>query len=372
MKKAIAMSKGGKFSVYEGVQFTTVLIVSKVLYTSPSIVIKLTGTSSWYVSLISCIAATIFFSIICILLNGFPGKNLVEIYEAVLGTFIGKFIGFSFSAHLLYYTASILREFLEMIKVYNLPNTPTSVIIITYLSVCVLISYKGIESMVRIASISFYPIILVLFIILALALPYYDIDYIKPYLGYGFKTTLYVGVSRSSAYVEALILGTIITSLHSVRDCKRIGIISILLSGFIFSVASLCYLMTYQYTMGVENLSGIFELSRMVYYSRYAQRVESIFLFTWVIASLLTVSGGFYLSIRTYCQCFNIADHRPLLLPFALLTYVVALQPKSVSELINVNLKFIRQQSFLAAYGIPIFVLIIALIFKKNGENSNT
>ncbi|KZL89665.1 GerAB/ArcD/ProY family transporter [Clostridium magnum] len=366
------MSKGGKFSVYEGVLFTTVIIVSKTLYTSPSIVVKLTGTASWYVTLISCVTAVILFSIICILLNRFPGKNLIEIYEGVLGNLVGKIVGFSFSAHLLYYAASVLREFLEMIKVYNLPHTPPSVIIITYLSVCTLINYKGIESMLRIATISFYPIIFGIFIILALALPYYHIDYIKPYLGYGFKKTLYVGFFRSSAYAEVLILPTIITSLYSVKDCKRIGVISILLSGFIFSVTSLCYLMTYQYTMGVENLSGIFELSRMIYYSRYAQRMESIFLFAWVIFSLLTVSSGFYLSIRIYCQNFHITDPRPLLLPFALLTYVVALQPKSISELIDVNLKFIRQQSFFAAYGVPIFVLIIALIFRKKDQNSST
>lgn len=365
------MNKGGKFSVYEGVLFTTTIIVSKILYTSASVVVKQTGTAAWYSTLVSCITTIILFSLVCTLMNRFPGKGLEKVFEAVLGKILGKISGLFFSGYILYYAASSLREFLEMIKVYNLPDTPPSVIMITFMAVSVLFSYKGIESIVRIASINFYMILFGLFIILAMAFPYYDLDYIKPYFGYGFKETLYVGFLRSSAYEEVLTLPIIMTSIHSVKDCKKIGTISVLLAGLIFSITFLCYLMAYRYTMGSENLSGIFQLSRIIYFSRYLQRVESVFLFAWVISSLITVSTAFYLSIRVYCQSFDIANHRPILLPFALLMYVVALQPKSVSELIDVNLRFIRQYSLYLNYGVPILVLIIALIFRKKERNSN-
>lgn len=204
-----------------------------------------------------------------------------------------------------------------------------------------------------------------------LAYPYYDADYLKPYLGYGIKETLLVGALRSSAYQEVLVLPIIVISMHSLKDFKKIGIVSIVLSGLIFSICFLCYLMAYQYTMGRENLSGMFALSRIIYFNRYVQRVESIFLFAWVISSVITVSTAFYSSVRVYCQCFNIKNHRPILLPFSLLLYVVALQPKNITELIGVNLRFVRQYSVFLNFGIPILVLFIAMILKKKENSSN-
>lgn len=365
------MSKGGKFSTYEGTLFMTIIIFSKILYTSPAVVVKQVGTACWYSTLISCATAIILFLLVCVLLNRFPGKNLEKIFEAVLGKVLGKICGLLFSLYILFYAASNLREFLDVIKVYNLPDTPPSAIMISFIAVSMLIAYKGIESIVRASSISFYFIIFGLIIILLMASPYYNFDYIKPYFGYGLKKSLYVGLLRSSAYEEVLTLAIVITSLHGVNDCKKIGVTSLILTGIIFSISFICYLAAYQYTMGSENLSGMFQLSRTIYYSRYVQRVESIFLFIWVIASLLTTSTAFYLSIRVYCQSFGIKDHRPLMLPFALLMYATSLQPKNVSELININLLFIRQYSCYLNFGLPILVLIVSLILRKKEGGGN-
>lgn len=359
------MTKGGKLSVYEGVMFITLIIVSKILYTSTPVVVKQVGTAAWYMTLVSCIVSIIFFLFVSVLMNRFPGKNLVEIHEAVIGKVAGKIACVILSGGLTFSAASVLREFVEMIKVYNLPDTPPSVISITFIAVIMLLSHKGLESIVRISCINFYPIIFGLCIILVLAMPYYNFDYLKPYFGYGLKKTLYVGFLRSSAYQEFMTLTAIVASIHSIKEFRKIGVISIALAGIIFSISFICYVMTFQYTMGKENLSGIFQLSRMIYYNRYFQRIESIFLFTWVISALITVATGFYISIRVYCQCFEIEDHKPIIPAFALLMYVVALTPKSISELFGKNMYYLRQYSGFFVYGMPILLLIISLVFRK-------
>ncbi|OPJ55736.1 GerAB/ArcD/ProY family transporter [Clostridium oryzae] len=364
------MNKGGKFSTYEGILFVTITIVSKILYTSTPAVVKQAGTAAWYSTLISCAAAILQYWLMCKLIDRFQGKDLVEVTELVLGKFIGKIMGVLLSGYVVYYAATNLREFLEMIKAFNLPSTPPSVIMITFISVCVLIAYKGLETIVRISYVNFFVIITALIIILLLAIPYYDIDYIKPYFGYGFTKTLSLGFLRSSAYEEVTLLLMINRSLHN-SDYKKIGIVSLILSGIIFSISLLCYLMAYGYDMGRENFSGIFQLSRIIYYNRYIQRVESIFLFAWVISSLLTVSTAFYTSVRVYCQSFEISDHKPILAPFAMIMYALTLQPKNVSELMDINLLVVRQYSMLLTFVFPILVLLIAVIFRKKGIDSN-
>jgi spore germination protein (amino acid permease) len=370
-KERIAVIKGGKISAYEGVKFITLLIMSKILYTSPSVLVKSVGTAAWYSTIISCIVSIIFFLLLCILMKRFPGKNLIEVFEAVLGELIGKSSGVIFSGFLIYYTASGMREFVEMIKVYNLPDTAISVILITFMAVIMLTSFKEFKNIIRLSCLNFYPIMFGLFLILVLAIPYYNVDYLKPYFGYGIKKSMYIGFLRASAYQEFMTLPIIISSIHNYKDFKKIGLISIVISGVIFSATFICYLMVFQYTLGRENLSGIFQLSRIIYYSRYFQRIESIFIFIWVIASLLNASTSFYLSMRLYCQSFKIPDHRPLIPAFALLTYVVALMPKNISELIGRNMLFIRQYSAIFVYGLPLLVLMLALVFKKKGESNN-
>jgi len=255
-----------------------------------------------------------------------------------------------------------------MIKAYNLPYTPTSLIMITFLSVSILGVHLGLESIARLSYLVFYSIVFGLLLLYLLATSNYNIGHLSPYLGYGIKNTLYYGFLRSSAYEEVFWFAVIINSLQGYKNFKKVGILSLVFSGVIISISLLCYILTFGYNMGQESLSGIFQLSRLIYYNRFFQRVESIFLFTWVISSLISISFSLYISISMYCKIFNIKKHGPLLLPIALLTYVVAILPQNLSEVIQRNMVIIREYSFILVFGVPILVLLISLIMRKKGE----
>ncbi len=358
----------GTFGLYEAVCLTSIMMVTKIFYTSISLIIKIEGTSGWYGTIISCLTSLFLFSLIYILMKRFPNRDFTQIFELVLGRFVGKLLTLFFAAYLLFYAASNLREFIEMIKAYNLPYTPPSVLIFGFIAVCCIIAYYGLEGIARISGIFYIPVIIGIVIILILASPYYVTDYLKPYLGFGIKKTVITGLLRSSAYDEVIILAFIINSIHGLKTFKRAGYISILITGVTFSTNILCNVMAFMYTVGSENLSGLFELSRAIYFSRFVQRLESIFLFTWVIASLITVSIAFYLSINLYTKAFRIPSHRPLIFPFSFLMFMVALIPKNISEAVQANIHFIRQYSGFFVYLAPIFVLLISVVFRKRGD----
>lgn len=362
------MSKKGEFGIHEIVALTSMAMLAKVLYTSSSASVKLLGTTSWYMTIISCVTTIIFFLFICKLMERFPGKDIFEIYEIVLGKFLGKLIGVIFSLFLLFYCSSGIREFLEMIKSYNLPDTPPSIIIGAFMLVIALICYKGIENLARFSYIIFYPFIIGIFFILILALPYYNPDYLKPYFGYGLWKTIYAGFLRSSAYQEVTLLYIIIKSIHARKDFKKAGLITIILSGIITCTCMICYIMAFGYIAGAESVSGIFQLSRIIYYNRYFQEIESIFLFIWVLAAVQNCSLAMYLSITSYCKVFNIGEHRNLILPFCFLTFMASLIPSNFPQIIDINMMIIRQYSFPLPFILPVFVLIISIILKKGGE----
>ncbi|HEX2927037.1 MAG TPA: endospore germination permease [Ruminiclostridium sp.] len=368
MKGMMMMIKEGKFGTAEAIYLMTLAIASKTFYTSIRVMIKTTGTAAWYMTLISCLTSILFFLAISAVMKRFPGKNLVQIFELVTGRFFGKVLTLVFSAYFVYYAGSSLREFLEMIKAYNLPYTPPSLIIAAFMIVVVALAYVGLEGIARVASVTFYPIIVGIILILFLAYPYYEFRAIFPLGGYGIVNTLKTGFLRSSAYDEVILLAFIINSISGIKTFKKVGVISLFISGLAFSLTAFCDLMAFDYTMGSENVSDLFQLARIIYFSRFFQRIESIFLFIWIMASLITVGLAFYIAISIFCKAFRVDSHRPLILPFSFLTFMVTLIPEGLVEVTKVNIMVMREYSMTLIYGIPFLILLISVIFGKRGD----
>lgn len=364
-------SKNEKFGTHEAIAVVTIAMVAKILYTSTSATIKSTGTAAWYMTIISCIITIIFFILIYKLMERFPGKDIFEIYEAVLGKFLGKLVTIIFSIYLVFYCSSSIREFLEMIKSYTLPNTPPSIIIGTFIFVLALLCYKGIENIVRFSYLIFYPVLLGICLILILAIPYYKPNYIKPYLGYGFQQTAFIGFLRSSAYQEVILLCFIIKSIHGLKNFKKVGFISILMSGVFFAVTILCCVMDFGYGTGQENISGVYQLSRMIYYNRYFQRIESVFLFIWVLAAVQNAAFSLYFSITVYCESFNIKEYKNFIPSFSFLAFMGALIPSNFPEVTDINMVIIRQYGLFFSFVPAVIVLVISILLKKGGEKNN-
>ncbi|MEY8764095.1 MULTISPECIES: GerAB/ArcD/ProY family transporter [Clostridium] len=361
----------GNIGLFQAVCLVVLAIINKIFYSSAATIVQRVGTAAWYSTVGSCVISIMFFYIIYRLMLRFPGMNLIQIFDAVLGRFFGKILSMVLCIYCVFYSGSNLREFVDMIKIYNLPKTPPAFIMGSILLVSILVAYFGFKGLGQLCGICLVPVLLGLAVVFSMAYPVYNFNYLKPYLGYGIPRTLWSEFLRSSSYDEFIILFVITDALKDLKEIKKAGIMSIVFSGVIFMFCFLFYLASFGYAFGEENISGIFELSRTIYFNRFIQRVETIFLMTWVIPSMVTTSIAFYICVSIYCKIFNIKNHRPLLVPFAFLVFIAAIIPQNIMELVSVNLVFIREYSMVVNYFIPIFVLVIAVLLKKKGGNQN-
>lgn len=363
--------KEGSFGAIEAVSMTTIFLITKAFFTSIRVLIEVTSTSAWFATLISCTSSIILFLFVCILMKRFPGKDLVDIFQIVSGKFIGIFLSLIFCAYYIYYAGSNLREFVEMIKAYILPYTPPSAIILTFLSAVVYFAYIGLEGIARMSRICFIIVLAGLVLILLLPIPHYNFDNLFPLAGYGIKKTLHAGLVRTSAYTDVIYLAFIINSIKGAKQFKKIGLISLVFSGIIISSTILCSILAFEYVQSSENLSSLFQLSRIIYFSRFFQRVESIFIFIWVVASIVNVSLAFYMATSIFCKSFRIPNHRPSILPMAFFTFTATFMPESLSKLVEQNVLYLRQLSILVTYLIPLAILVLALMRGKKGGQDN-
>lgn len=104
-----------------------------------------------------------------------------------------------------------------MIKAYNLPYTPPSLILFAYLLAVIVLSYIGIDGIARLSFMVFFPIVLGIAAILIFSYPIFDFNYLFPLGGYGIGQTISQGMFRSSAYNEVVILAIIINSVKSLK-----------------------------------------------------------------------------------------------------------------------------------------------------------
>jgi len=191
------VTKEGKFGLQEAIWVLIITSTAKVFFTSPAMVARAVGTAGWYMTLISTATAAVGFTFIYFLLKRFPEKNIMEVYDSVLG----KCIGFVFSlilAVVLLILASVnLREYTDVLKVYVFIKTPPTFIIGFFIVTVVILSFLGLESIARCSKLFAYVLLLGFILILLLASQHYQPHRLFPIFGYGLGNTIYNGIMRS-------------------------------------------------------------------------------------------------------------------------------------------------------------------------------
>lgn len=365
------MIKEGKFGVQEAICLTTIIISAKAFYTSPAAVIRSVGTSGWYMTLISSATALLGFMFIYLLLRRFPGKNLMEIYDIVLGKYIGFIFSFVLFIWILYTNAINLREYIEVLKTYTMPLSPIRFLTGLVMIAIVIFSFLGLEAVARFSRLIAYILLIGYLSVLILSAQNYNIGRLFPVFGYGLKTTVLHGLSRSSAYGEVIFLGIIASSLQGHKHIRRIGIISVILSGLIISSSIATYTLSFPYTVAQETTAPMYVMATLINYGRFFKRLEAIFLFIWNISSLIEITALFYAALMIYCHIFRISDKRPIIIPIAIVFFTLVMMPQGIIDVALVILQSMREWGFILYFFPTIIVLVASLLGKKRGESNN-
>ena len=296
------MIKEGKFGPQEAISLITITIVTRVFFTSPSVITRIVGTAGWFMTLISATTAMASFTITYLLLKRWPDKNLIEIYEISLGKYIGFFFSATLSISFIIDSGGVLREFSEVMKVYVLPLSPPSYIMGLFLFGVIVMSTLGLETQARFARLVAPTLLIGMIIVLLLANQNYQVHRIQPIFGYGLKTVVFHGILRNSVYGYTIIAAIIAGSLQGIKHIKKIGYTSIILSGVLISVSLLCFTLTFPYFVAQEVTSPLYQMVSLIDYGRFFQRLDSLFLFVWNISTLIAVTIEVYISASIYCK----------------------------------------------------------------------
>lgn len=359
-----------KFGIREAISLITIVIITKIYFTSPALLIKFTGTAAWYVTLISALTAIVGFTFVYLLLRRYPGKNLIEIFEVVWGRSLGSIFSGLLSLWFIAESCIFLREFTEVLRVYELPLSPTSFIIFIFVVGIGVLIFLGLEAIVRFSKLAFPIFILGFIIVLVLSSLNFNIHHLYPVFGYGITKSIFHGLIRSSVYGEVIILAVFYHSLQGVKYIGKSCYSAIVLSGILNSVSILAYLMTFPYFTAPRIISLMYEMTKLIDYGRFFQRLDPIFFFIWNVGSFITVATLFYTGISIYCMIFRIQNIKPILVPSLIILYSGAMLPQDATVIITGYVQASREYSWIVYYFLPLITLIVSKFKGNKGEYS--
>lgn len=364
------MIKEGKIGVSETIWLTTIAISSKVFFSSPAVLAGIVGTTGWYATLISAAVALLGFVFIYHLLKRFPDKEIDEIFELSLGRVLGMVFTLVLAFAMLFISMTRLSEFSEVMKVYVFPTSPGWYLKSIYMLCVLILSWLGLETIARVNKLFVYIMLVGFLMVLVLAAKNYEINNLFPILGYGLDKTVLNGIIRSSAYGEVIILAIFAKSFQGIKFIKKEGVTSLLLSAFIISLSIFAFSLTFPYTSAQEITSPMYEMATLIDYGRFLQRVEPIFLFIWIMSSLISSAVIFYAFVWLFCKAFRIQDRRPIIIVSALIVFLLSSILKGITTVIYEFVQPLRSYGSLVLFVMPLIALITAAIRNKRSDKN--
>ncbi len=352
------------FGSFEATCITITLITTQLFLNFPRSMMEAAWTAGWLLTIYITVIALILFLIIERLYRPFKGKDLIDLGEYIAGKTGRIIVGVIFLFFFLYINPVILREFSENIKIISLSDSPLSFVMLFFIAGMTIASYAGLEAIVRLSAIA-VPIIAAGYIVIITgALRYCDISRITPWLGSGPYEIFIKGMPRISVFAGIILVYFLYPFIRKKSLFKTVGYRSIILSGIFFFSGMLIFSMVYQYPTGTESFLPIYQLSRLVDYGRFFQRVESMFLIIWVLSALLHLSINLFLIPYVFKKTFKLKYYKPLIVPFAIIVYALAFFPENLISAIELE-KYFRNFAWMVTFLLPIILLSIANSIKS-------
>lgn len=341
------------------------IFVQAILY-FPKDAAGMGGSAGWIIPIAVTIISYIYFAIATGFYRQHGSLGLLEICEKSAGKVFKIIVGLLAALLLMILEVSLLGEYAHSLKIVSLDKSPLAYILVLFLVGMIAAAYYGIEVVARISAF-IVPICILGFILITIGvIPEYHIDNLFPILGKGVSSII-SGSTVSLHIFSPLLLIFFLIPFFKRRNLKRVGYLSITISGLILFWSTLSFLLTYPYEMAAGKKIPIFQMARLIEVGNYIQRVESVFVLVFSLASILYMGALFSFIIHIIAKTLDLDRHQPIILPTAVILYTMTFYKRGLPFHIPGNQ--MANILWILAFLLPIIVLIIGSVKKVTSEN---
>jgi spore germination protein KB len=358
------MIEKGKISALQSAMMMYLAVTPTAILTTPSMTYNYAKQDFW-ISPILALSAWITIYIAFRLHHMYPGQNIVQVSERIVGRFPGKLIGFIILFDYLYLIGKATLEYGEFVVGAFLRQTPLIVVLGSMVLVCALTVRGGVEIVGRFAQL-ILPICVALFLlIIILIIPDLRLSNMLPIMGEGIMPSIAgAGVLQVwfSEFITVSFLLPFVTDQEKAAKSTLSSLFAVILTMVICNLVTLLLLgeMTGNYAY------PFLILTRYISLADFFTHLDPLFMAIWVLGEFVKICIYFYVFVLGAAQWMNLSDYRPIVFPlsFIILLFSVWIAP-SLQELMHVistSLTFSLLTGFVV---IPLLLLSIAWVQKR-------
>ena len=300
----------------------------------------------------------------------FPGKTLPDYSIEIIGKAPAKILTILYVLYFLVFISMEVRIISEIVKLFLLTEAPVELIILCMILTSTYAVRGGVECIGRISEL-FFPLLFIPFAFMLLpGLTDVDFSNLLPVF-YGFEKKLFrslPGLALSFAGFETLLIymGFMKEPKKTYKYALR-GLVFVTVSYMI--IAGLCIS-----KFGIEwtkkmvwpvlgyvrsiNLPGLF-----------IERLDGVMLGIWILAIYTTVIILYFALTFSLSKIFETKEQKQYTLPMVPFVYFASLIPLSPKEILRMPVYINQYFGSVVIFIIPTFLLILAFVRKKGGEN---
>lgn len=360
--------KNESISEYEGITFVAIYIWGAVYNTN-----AMAMESGWLIVMISTIISIPILIMYSEIIDSFQEKDFFDILEIIFGNLLSKIIIALYIFYFFFLGATILRNFMEYVKITTLSRTPQVVTGAIFALMCAYGVKKGIESLANWAKIFFIICIIIIspIILFMLTRNPHNVS-LLPIFYNGMRETWKSIYSFIMFPITELIVFLPILNLVKDTKMKR----NVLIKGiFIATIVLTVSNIGQTFMLGGLNYSQsyfpTYLAMRRIRLGDFIQRIETAVSATLTISVFVELCICLIATSKGLSKLFNFKDYKNIVTPVAVLTVKLSfILYASSMELLQWNNNIWSYYALPFQIIFPVITFIIIKI-KSNYRNSS-
>lgn len=319
-----------KIGNFQAIALILIIIVNHLLLGTPKNLIAQTGTGTILNMIYVFFLSIIFVFILVKLFNNFKGKDILDVSEFLGGKILKVIVGIIFIVYFSLILSTTIRVIVQNLQIIYFDNLHICLLTLIILSTVAIVYKFGSSTVIRCNSI-IAPIAAVAILIIAFSnISDFSLDRIYPILGFGAKELFITGASNIFAYSGLAILFFIMPMLKDTNDYKKIAFTANITIGILIVASITSIVLSFPFIDRTSNISSLYMESRDISYWQSSQRIDGIFVFSWILALLSYISVALFFIVTIFRKLTHAKKEFPVVLAFINIIYGVTLIPKSI------------------------------------------
>ena len=358
-----------KITTIEAIMLVLTIFLTPSILSLPKNLIDATRSSILinivYVTIIAVAIAILIFK----LLKNFSSYDIIDISEYLGGKCFKSIIGAIFILYFLVSSSILLRNFCECLKIVYYPMTSVVFIILAFIIATCLSSKLGFSTSAKV-NVIVLPLLVfsVLFIFFA-NIKLFSFENVFPILGEGVYNTFITGLGNLGAFTGIIILYFLPPYLKKPEDMKKIAITTTIIAGIylLFCVAIILFM--FRFLLNVDEVMPLYYTTRYIEFGDFFQRLESFFLFIWILVITSFVTINIRLSMEIFKKLTNSQNINSLVYSFGLIVFSIAMFPKDYAISKFLESTIYSYWTFGVSFVLGIGILILANLKKRKSAH---